>query len=119
VESGVDNLSATFSPGLADLSLYAIDAAAGDKIPRKGGPAISRSDPLVIKKAGLTPVVGASLGAMARNASAMRGQLPFAFTDLKSGCGVLRVARFIASRGLLGERGPRMAPHGQGRQTVP
>lgn len=112
VESGGDNLSATFSPDLADLSLFVIDAAGGEKIPRKGGPAIARSDLLVINKIDLAPLVGASLGVMARDARAARGRLPIALTDLRGGRGVLRVARFIVSRGLLPARGPLRGPPG-------
>ncbi|HUC68379.1 MAG TPA: urease accessory protein UreG [Stellaceae bacterium] len=99
VESGGDNLAATFSPELADLTLYVIDVSAGDKIPRKGGPGITRSDLLVINKIDLAPLVGASLEVMERDASKMRGPRPFLFTNLKAGQGVAEIARFIAEQG--------------------
>jgi urease accessory protein len=99
IESGGDNLAATFSPELADLTIYVIDVAAGDKIPRKGGPGITRSDLLVINKIDLAPVVGASLAVMERDARAMRGVRPFLFTNLKTGEGADRVAQFIAEEG--------------------
>jgi urease accessory protein len=99
IESGGDNLAATFSPELADLTIYVIDVAAGDKIPRKGGPGITRSDLLVINKIDLAPVVGASLEVMERDAKRMRGARPFVFTNLKTGEGAGRVARFIAEAG--------------------
>lgn len=101
VESGGDNLSATFSPELVDLTVYVIDVAAGEKIPRKGGPAITKSDLLVINKIDLAEHVGASLEIMARDARRMRGDRPFAFTNLKTGVGVARVADFIVVEGLL------------------
>jgi urease accessory protein len=101
VESGGDNLSATFSPELSDLTLYVIDVAAGDKIPRKGGPGITRSDLLVINKIDLAPHVGASLEVMERDARAQRGDRPFVFTNLKTGHGVADVVRFIETQGLL------------------
>jgi urease accessory protein len=101
VESGGDNLAATFSPELADLTLYVIDVAAGDKIPRKGGPGITRSDLLVINKTDLAPQVGASLEVMDRDARRMRGDKPFVFTNLKQGDGVDTIARFIIHEGLL------------------
>ena len=101
IESGGDNLAATFSPELSDLTLYVIDVAAGDKIPRKGGPGITRSDLLVINKTDLAPMVGASLDVMARDAKAMRAARPFVFTNLKSGAGLDAVIRFIESEGLL------------------
>jgi len=101
VESGGDNLSATFSPELADLTLYVIDVSAGDKIPRKGGPGITRSDLLVINKIDLAPYVGASLDVMQRDATAMRGERPFVFTNLKSGQGLQDIIRFIEHSGLL------------------
>lgn len=104
VESGGDNLAATFSPELADLTLYVIDVAAGDKIPRKGGPGITRSDLLVINKIDLAPLVGASLEVMDRDARRMRGARPFVFTNLKQGVGVLEVARFIIDQGGLTPR---------------
>ena len=99
VESGGDNLAATFSPELADITLYVIDVAAGDKIPRKGGPGITRSDLLVINKIDLAPLVGASLEVMERDAKKMRGARPFVFTDLKVGTGVERIIDFIVSAG--------------------
>ena len=99
VESGGDNLAATFSPELSDLTLYVIDVAAGDKIPRKGGPGITKSDLLVINKVDLAPMVGASLEVMERDAKKMRGARPFLFTNLKAGKGVAEVARFIAETG--------------------
>jgi urease accessory protein len=102
VESGGDNLAATFSPELSDLTLYVIDVAAGDKIPRKGGPGITRSDLLVINKIDLAPHVGASLDVMARDARRMRGDAPFVFTNLKTGDGVAAVVAFIERNGLLG-----------------
>jgi urease accessory protein len=98
VESGGDNLAATFSPELADLAIYVIDVAAGDKIPRKGGPGITRSDLLVINKIDLAPMVGASLEVMDRDARKMRGARPFLFTNLKEGRGVAEIADFIARR---------------------
>jgi urease accessory protein len=103
VESGGDNLSATFSPELSDLTLYVIDVAAGDKIPRKGGPGITKSDLLVINKIDLAPLVGASLDVMKRDASRMRGERPFVFTNLKSGEGLEDVVRFIVDAGMLQE----------------
>jgi urease accessory protein len=102
VESGGDNLSATFSPELSDLTIYVIDVAAGDKIPRKGGPGITRSDLLVINKTDLAPHVGASLEVMERDARAQRGDRPFLFTCLKDGKGVPEIVRFIEERGMLG-----------------
>jgi urease accessory protein len=101
IESGGDNLAATFSPELSDLTLYVIDVAAGDKIPRKGGPGITKSDLLVINKIDLAPMVGASLDVMDRDARKMRGERPFVFTNLKSGHGLETVVRFIESEGLL------------------
>ena len=101
VESGGDNLAATFSPELADLAIYVIDVAAGDKIPRKGGPGITRSDLLVINKTDLAPHVGASLEVMERDARAQRGERSFLFTCLKTGQGVPEIVRFIEERGLL------------------
>ncbi len=99
IESGGDNLSATFSPELSDLTLYVIDVAAGDKIPRKGGPGITRSDLLVINKIDLAPHVGASLDVMRRDAARMRGERPFLFTNLKTGEGVSEVVAFIEREG--------------------
>ena len=99
VESGGDNLAATFSPELADITIYVIDVAAGDKIPRKGGPGITRSDLLVINKIDLAPMVGASLEVMDRDAKKMRGKRPFFFTNLKENKGVAEIARFIAETG--------------------
>ncbi len=99
VESGGDNLAATFSPELADITIYVIDVAAGDKIPRKGGPGITRSDLLVINKIDLAPLVGASLEVMDRDAKKMRGKRPFVFTNLKENKGVAEIARFIADVG--------------------
>ncbi len=101
IESGGDNLAATFSPELSDLTLYVIDVAAGDKIPRKGGPGITKSDLLVINKIDLAPMVGASLEVMARDAKKMRGERPFQFTNLKTGDGLAQVIRFIQTEGML------------------
>jgi urease accessory protein len=101
VESGGDNLSATFSPELADLTIYVIDVAAGDKIPRKGGPGITRSDLLVINKIDLAPYVGASLEIMERDAKKMRGERPFVFTNLKTGEGLQTIVDFIVRQGML------------------
>ena len=101
VESGGDNLAATFSPELSDLTLYVIDVAAGDKIPRKGGPGITQSDLLVINKIDLAPHVGASLDIMKRDAKKMRGEAPFVFTDLKEGVGIDKIEKFIIDQGLL------------------
>jgi urease accessory protein len=101
VESGGDNLAATFSPELVDLTIYVIDVAAGDKIPRKGGPGITKSDLLVINKIDLAPYVGASLEVMDRDARKMRGDKPFLFTNLKQRVGLAEVAAFIVKEGLL------------------
>jgi urease accessory protein len=101
IESGGDNLAATFSPELSDLTLYVIDVAAGDKIPRKGGPGITKSDLLVINKIDLAPMVGASLEVMDRDAKRMRGERPFVFTNMKTGQGLDTVIRFIEAEGLL------------------
>jgi urease accessory protein len=100
VESGGDNLAATFSPELSDLTLYVIDVAAGDKIPRKGGPGITKSDLLIINKIDLAPMVGASLEVMDRDSRKMRGDRPFVFTNLKSGQGLTSVIEFIEREGL-------------------
>lgn len=102
IESGGDNLAATFSPELADITIYVIDVSAGDKIPRKGGPGITRSDLLVINKIDLAPLVGADLGVMDRDAKKMRGEAPFEFTNIKAGDGVERVADFVIKTGGLG-----------------
>jgi urease accessory protein len=101
IESGGDNLAATFSPELSDLTLYVIDVAAGDKIPRKGGPGITKSDLLVINKIDLAPLVGASLEVMDRDARRMRGERPFVFTNLKTGEGLQAIVRFIEAEGCL------------------
>lgn len=101
VESGGDNLAATFSPELSDLTLYVIDVAAGEKIPRKGGPGITKSDLLVINKIDLAPMVGASLAVMATDAKRMRGERPFVFTNLKTGEGLQTVLDFIRERGMV------------------
>jgi urease accessory protein len=99
IESGGDNLAATFSPELADLTIYVIDVSAGDKIPRKGGPGITRSDLLVINKIDLAPHVGASLEVMDRDSRLMRGERPFVFTNIRAGDGVATVAAFIEQAG--------------------
>jgi urease accessory protein len=99
IESGGDNLAATFSPELADITIYVIDVSAGDKIPRKGGPGITKSDLLVINKTDLAPLVGASLEVMDRDARRMRGQRPFVFAQVKAGMGVPEIADFIAKSG--------------------
>src|SRR5262245_13075464 len=99
IESGGDNLAATFSPELADLTIYVIDVAGGEKIPRKGGPGITRSDLLIINKIDLAPLVGADLSVMEADALRMRGARPFLFSNLKSGAGVERVAGFIIEQG--------------------
>ena len=101
IESGGDNLAATFSPELSDLTIYVIDVAAGDKIPRKGGPGITRSDLLVINKIDLAPYVGASLEVMDVDTKKMRGERPYVFTNLKTGQGLAEVIRFIKRQGLL------------------
>jgi urease accessory protein len=101
VESGGDNLAATFSPELADLTIYVIDVAAGDKIPRKGGPGITRSDLLVINKTDLAPHVGADLDVMDRDARRMRGERPFVFANMRAGEGVEEIAMFIVREGVL------------------
>lgn len=102
IESGGDNLAATFSPELADLTIYVIDVAGGEKIPRKGGPGITRSDLLVINKIDLAPLVGANLDVMAADARRMRGERPFVLSNLRSGLGVEEIAGFIVDRGGLG-----------------
>ena len=99
IESGGDNLSATFSPELADLTIYVIDVSAGDKIPRKGGPGITRSDLLVINKIDLAPFVGASLEVMDRDSRRMRGERPFVFANIRAGQGVAEIAAFIQRQG--------------------
>lgn len=103
VESGGDNLASTFSPELSDLTIYVIDVAAGEKIPRKGGPGITRSALLVINKIDLAPYVGASLEVMERDAKRMRGDRPFVFTNLHTGEGVDQIIDFIVKQGLLDE----------------
>lgn len=102
IESGGDNLSATFSPELADIMIYVIDVCAGDKIPRKGGPGITKSDLLIINKIDLAPHVGASLEVMDRDAKKMRGKRPFVFTDMHSNKGTEDVIEFIIREGMLG-----------------
>src|SRR6185369_11739043 len=104
IESGGDNLAATFSPELADITLYVIDVSAGDKIPRKGGPGITRSDLLIINKIDLAPYVGASLEVMDRDARRMRGPRPFVFTNIRAGKGVAEVGRFVIKTGGLPEK---------------
>jgi len=106
IESGGDNLAATFSPELSDLTIYVIDVAGGDKIPRKGGPGITRSDLLVINKTDLAPHVGASLEVMDRDAKKMRGERPFVMTSVRNAQGVADVVRFIEVQGML-DRGDR------------
>jgi urease accessory protein len=104
IESGGDNLAATFSPELADLTIYVIDVAAGDKIPSKGGPGITRSDLLVINKIDLAPYVGASLSKMETDARRMRGERPFVMTNLRRGDGVKSIVRFVETMGGLSDR---------------
>lgn len=101
IESGGDNLAATFSPELSDLTLYVIDVSAGDKIPRKGGPGITKSDLLIINKIDLAPMVGADLKVMERDATTMRGDKPFVFSNLKEGIGVSDIVGFIEDQGML------------------
>lgn len=101
VESGGDNLSATFSPELSDLTLYVIDVSAGDKIPRKGGPGITKSDLLIINKIDLAPMVGASLEVMDRDAKKMRGERPFIFANMKTEQGVDEIIGFLETEGML------------------
>ena len=104
IESGGDNLSATFSPELSDLTICVIDVSAGDKIPRKGGPGITKSDLLVINKVDVAPLVGASLEVMDRDATRMRGERPFVFSNMKTGQGLRDIIEFIVDRGMLGTR---------------
>ncbi|MFO8046714.1 MAG: urease accessory protein UreG [Halomonas sp.] len=106
VESGGDNLSATFSPELSDLTLYVIDVSAGDKIPRKGGPGITKSDLLIINKIDIAEQVHASLAVMERDSKMMRGERPFVFTNLYDGVGLETIIQFILDRGMLPERRP-------------
>ncbi len=101
IESGGDNLAATFSPELSDLTIYVIDVSAGEKIPRKGGPGITKSDLLVINKIDLAPYVGASLEVMAHDAKRMRGERPFLFSNLKTGQGLEAIIHFIETEGLM------------------
>ena len=101
VESGGDNLSATFSPELSDLTIYVIDVSAGDKIPRKGGPGITKSDLLVINKVDVAPLVGASLEVMDRDAKLMRGERPFVFSNMNTGQGLQEILEFIVDQGML------------------
>ncbi|MFG6178382.1 urease accessory protein UreG [Halomonas sp. THAF12] len=109
VESGGDNLSATFSPELSDLTLYVIDVSAGDKIPRKGGPGITKSDLLIINKIDIAEQVHASLAVMERDSKMMRGERPFVFTNLHDGIGLEEIIAFILDRGMLSERRPQHA----------
>lgn len=109
VESGGDNLSATFSPELSDLTLYVIDVSAGDKIPRKGGPGITKSDLLIINKIDIAEYVHASLDVMERDSKKMRGERPFVFTNLYDGVGLEEIIRFILDKGMLDERRPQAA----------
>lgn len=102
IESGGDNLAATFSPELSDLTLYVIDVSAGDKIPRKGGPGIMKSDLLIINKTDLAPLVGASLEVMARDAKKMRGEKPVVFSNMKTGEGLDEIVAFIKDKGMIG-----------------
>ena len=104
IESGGDNLAATFSPELSDLTIYVIDVAAGDKIPRKGGPGITKSDLLVINKIDLAPLVGASLEVMERDARKMRGDKPFVFSNLKTGQGLAEIIDFVEREGMMSAR---------------
>ena len=104
IESGGDNLAATFSPELSDLTLYVIDVSAGEKIPRKGGPGITKSDLLIINKIDLAPLVGASLEVMERDAKRMRGNKPFIFSNLKQDEGLQEIAKFIIEEGMLSGR---------------
>jgi len=104
IESGGDNLAATFSPELADMTIYVIDVAAGEKIPRKGGPGITRSDLLVINKTDLAPMVGANLDVMERDTLRMRGERPFVFSNLRTGEGLAKVIDFVVKEGGLPKR---------------
>ena len=113
VESGGDNLAATFSPELSDLTLYVIDVAAGDKIPRKGGPGITKSDLLIINKIDLAPMVGASLEVMDRDARKMRGERPFVFSNLKTGQGLEQILAFVEMRGMLLRENVQLAGHSE------
>ena len=113
VESGGDNLAATFSPELSDLTLYVIDVAAGDKIPRKGGPGITKSDLLIINKIDLAPMVGASLEVMDRDARKMRGERPFVFSNLKTGQGLDQILAFVEMRGMLLRENIQLAGHSE------
>ena len=121
VESGGDNLAATFSPELADLTIYVIDVAEGEKIPRKGGPGITRSDLLVINKIDLAPLVGANLGVMEADTLRMRAKRPFVFTNFKSGEGVDQIAKFVIEKGGLAKSnrmaGPRVSVRGDPRSA--
>lgn len=118
VESGGDNLSATFSPELSDLTLYVIDVSAGDKIPRKGGPGITKSDLLIINKIDIAEQVHASLEVMDRDARKMRGERPFVFTNLHDGVGVEEIVAFILERGMLPERRPASQRAGAATATL-
>ncbi|MBE7243794.1 MAG: urease accessory protein UreG, partial [Actinomycetospora chiangmaiensis] len=102
IESGGDNLAATFSPELADITLYVIDVAGGEKIPRKGGPGITRSDLLIVNKTDLAPLVGADLSVMESDTQRMRGTRPYVFASLREGTGADAVARFVEEAGGLG-----------------
>lgn len=113
VESGGDNLAATFSPELSDLTLYVIDVAAGEKIPRKGGPGITKSDLFVINKTDLAPHVGADLGVMEEDTRRMRRGKPYVMTNLKTGSGLAEVVRFLEERGLLAAAPPPVRPGSQ------
>ena len=114
IESGGDNLAATFSPELADITIYVIDVSAGDKIPRKGGPGITRSDLLIINKIDLAPYVGADLDVMDRDSRRMRGERPFLFTNLKTGLGLEDVARFVLTAGGLDDNTGEVPGHSAG-----
>ena len=118
IESGGDNLAATFSPELADLTIYVIDVSAGDKIPRKGGPGITRSDLLVINKIDLAPFVGASLEVMDRDARKMRGARPFVFANIRAGQGLAEIAAFIETQGGLQTPMSLQHPHVSARSAA-